>query len=215
MEKVKNIADELANLRIITDVPNFADVRQPHLLRFRCITCERGVDPFTFEKRAIERLGGAWLDSPLEGMVRSGRYALIDFDNHRCAVVLPFDIRRWSGHLLHDVRAEWDRQFICARGVSVQTWPDVIGSRMIEIIGETRRCPTAKRLRELDVSVLRRSALVRVLSTQQYFCWIPESLVTDDGILVLKSEHAPEVGRFVLDTKDWSPSDADAEVDAL
>jgi len=133
MEKVKNLADELAKLRLIVHVPNFTDPLRPHLLRFRCVTCDSGAAPFTFEKVATERIDGIWKNSQLEGIVRPGRYPLIDLDQGRCAVVLPFDLRKWQSHLLHDVRAVWDMEFICARGSHVQEWPDREGARTIEL----------------------------------------------------------------------------------
>jgi len=222
MEKVKtdvpaDLADELAQLRIVADVPAFAKGNYQHHLRFRCITCERGLASHTFDRVAMERLGGSSFNCAALYCVPSGYYPLIEFTNASHAVVLPFDLRKWRGHILHDVRPEWDHQFICARGVRVQEWPVQPNMRTIEIVGETRRPPHPpfKRLRDIDGVSIRRNALVRVLSTEQYFRWLPESLLTDDGVLVLKSDPAPRVGRFVLDDQAWSPGDADFEAEAL
>ena len=113
-----SVSDEVGALRVLTDV---LDPAYGHVLRFRCITCERNPDrPPDAVASPNHALGEG---SPcFVWHVPEGTYPHIQCEHSRGFIVLPFDFRVWRPHLLHDVRAEWDRAFISSRGVSVQAW---------------------------------------------------------------------------------------------
>jgi hypothetical protein len=112
------MADKVGALRIITDT-----IRPDNgqYLCFRCITCERdptrppepAAQPTEVMEPRHENI--VWL-------VPAGSYPYMEYTTGRGFVLLPFDLRIWLGHLLHDIRAEWNREFISSRGLSVQVW---------------------------------------------------------------------------------------------
>jgi len=115
-------ARELAELRVLVDV---LTARGGDVLRFRCITCERNPDrpPLAQPVEGLDENHSSvaiW-DVP-EGTYPLELYASTSRTSPEGFIVLPFDLRIWRPHLLHDVRAEWNRAFISSRGVSVQPW---------------------------------------------------------------------------------------------
>jgi hypothetical protein len=112
------MAYKVGALRVLTDTLR-PDGGQ--YLRFRCITCER--DPARPPTPAAEP--SLVMDPRHERIVWHVPYGLYPYFAYTSGggfVVLPFDLTVWLPHLLHDVRGEWNREFISSRGVSVQAW---------------------------------------------------------------------------------------------
>jgi hypothetical protein len=124
------MADTVGSLRVLTDTIR-PDSGQ--LLRFRCITCERDPrrqpDPAT---RPVEVMDPR--HETTVWCVPAGFYPYLEYTSGGGFIVLPFDPRIWLVHLLHDVRAEWNREFISSRGVTVQVW-DRPHERRIDLNG--------------------------------------------------------------------------------
>jgi len=80
---------------------------------------------------------------------------------------------------------------------------------------EAKRQVPVKHLRDVDTTDLRRGAIVFVQSTEQYFSWEPNSILTVDGVLVLATTRRPALGRFVLDQQPWEPWEAVRTAEAL
>jgi hypothetical protein len=110
------------DLRVLVEV---IGTRGGDTLRFRCITCERNPDRPAL-REPIEGIN----DNPFTTaqsiyQVSEGFYPFELYTSGSRSdgfIVLPFHLETWRGHLLHDVRAEWNRAFISSRGVTVQAW---------------------------------------------------------------------------------------------
>jgi hypothetical protein len=133
------MADKVGALRIITDT-----IRPDNgqYLRFRCITCER--DPARPPEPAAQPTEFVWhgMNPRHENIVwhvPAGSYPYLEYTSGGGCAILPFDLRLWLPHLLHDVRAEWNREFISSRGVAVQVWINRPYNRQIELRGWPNR----------------------------------------------------------------------------
>lgn len=107
-------------LKLLVDVLNRD---HGNLLRFRCITCERNWR----RPSTLQPLDGLDEIHPAVSVwnAPAGTYPLELYAPGGTSdgfIVLPFDLETWRPHLLHDVRAEWNRAFISSRGVQVQEW---------------------------------------------------------------------------------------------
>lgn len=118
-ERHQNVADVLGELRLLVYA---LDAKPGRLLRLRCVTCERedGGEPCVV------------LD------VSEGRYPLIAMTNGLLVLVLPFDLLAFRSHLLHEIRAEWDRYFLVYKPVRVQRWERE--ERNYVYIGGSKKC---------------------------------------------------------------------------
>jgi len=99
-------ADELGALRVI--VPHL-DGKHGGVLRFRCMSCER------LATREVETI-----DLSYNGVFPLIAFSVAAGDRATFAVVLPFELAKWGGHLLHDVRAEWNGYWLSSQPIGVQ-----------------------------------------------------------------------------------------------
>lgn len=103
-------ADVLGSLRLLLHLPTVDRGSGPHLVRVRCVSCER--------------MEGGRRDvvvfQPLPG-----HYPWIYFGDGTSAVVLPLPFHAFRAHLFHDLRTEHKGAWLLNSPVTVQPWDEI------------------------------------------------------------------------------------------